>query len=87
MCMPQDCNDCNTPVFLGDDCEWPENGVIRCWDCQQRLIEGVLDDVRQLCDVMAFDWDAAPETLRRDSHDTVRSSLIALDRQLSGMPL
>ena len=38
---PQECEDCKCPIFVDtSDCaEWPETGVIRCWDCQHKLIE------------------------------------------------
>lgn len=64
--------------------EWPEHGVIRCWDCQQLLIERVSDDVRQLCDAMAFDWATAPDTMRRDAYIVVCSRLNEIDRRLFG---
>jgi hypothetical protein len=39
---PQDCYNCGYTVTLSGGLEWPTEGVIRCWDCQQKLIEFLL---------------------------------------------
>jgi hypothetical protein len=39
------------------------------------LLFDIRDDVGQLLDALRFDWDSAPETLRRDAHRVARESL------------
>ena len=37
---PQECEDCACIVYLDEEC--PEDGVIRCWSCQQKVIDFLL---------------------------------------------
>jgi len=45
---PQDCYQCGNIVALSGGDEWPERGVIRCWDCQQQRVESLESSIREL---------------------------------------
>ena len=45
---PQDCYQCGDIVALSGGNEWPTEGAIRCWDCQQRALEFLLGQF-QMC--------------------------------------
>ena len=49
----------------------------------RECIEDCRDEVRELMDAMAFEWETAPETLRREAHAVARSALDDIERHLN----